>query len=576
MFKKPPEAGRMTIKLKTKVALGGSFLFALLILVGAVSFYYFNRITQEAKEIVKDNYETLNYSRDMLKELDQFSTSDSAGAIRNFEANLQLQEKNTTEPGEKAITASLRNNFNALKQKKSIDSLRSLIRKDISSIMQLNLQAINKKNQAAKASAEKAKTIITIILTICTLLGLTFVFNFPSLVASPIAKLTEGIKAIANKNYGQRIRLNRKDEFGELANAFNSMAEKLDEYEHSNLSKILFEKRRAETVINSLKDASIGIDNKGIILFANQQALQLLNLKEAEIIGQSQEEVQKRNDLFRFLVREQNSIPFKIVLEGKENYFTKEIMDILQENEKAGNVIVLKNITSFKELDVAKTNFIATISHELKTPLASSDFSLKLLEDSRVGQLTAEQKELVQQLKNDNQRMLRILSELLNMSQVEAGRIQLTKQLVSPYPIVETSVAAIASVAREKNIVVEQKLTEGLPDINTDADKVSWVLNNFLSNAIKYSHPGGIVLVTVIRKQNGIVFSITDKGIGIDKAYLSRVFERYFQVPGRSDKKGSGIGLAICKEFIEAMDGTISAESSYGEGSTFSFQLPLS
>jgi signal transduction histidine kinase len=182
--------------------------------------------------------------------------------------------------------------------------------------------------------------------------------------------------------------MDRKDEFGDLANAFNTMAERLDEYEHSNLSKILFEKRRAEAVINSLKDASIGIDNKGTVLFANQQALQLLNLKEQDIIGQNQEEIKRRNDLFRFLINEQNSIPFKIVVDGKENYFTKEIIELTNENQKAGQVIVLKNITPFKELDVAKTNFIATVSHELKTPLASSDFSLKLLEDERVGTLT--------------------------------------------------------------------------------------------------------------------------------------------------------------------------------------------
>jgi len=173
-----------------------------------------------------------------------------------------------------------------------------LIRKDISQIMQVNLQAIDKKNQAAQKSADKAKTIITIMLTICLLIGFTFIFNFPSLVASPLAKLTEAIKAIANKNYGERIHMDRKDEFGDLANAFNTMAERLDEYEHSNLSKILFEKRRAEAVINSLKDASIGIDNKGTVLFANQQALQLLNLKEQDIISQNQEEIKRRNDLF--------------------------------------------------------------------------------------------------------------------------------------------------------------------------------------------------------------------------------------------------------------------------------------
>lgn len=565
----------MAIKLKTKVALGGVFLFALLITVGALSVYYLNRITEEAKGIVKDNYETLNYSREMLKEMDELSSTDSMNALRAFEQNLGLQERNITEPGEREFTESLRKNFDSIKQRKSTDSLRSLIRKDISAIMQLNLKAIDRKNQAAKASAENAKTIITVILTLCTLIGLTFIFNFPSLVASPIAKLTEGIKAIASKNYGERIHLNRKDEFGQLANAFNSMAEKLDEYEHSNLSKILFEKRRAETVINSLKDASIGIDNKGVILFANQQALQLLNLKELEIVGQPQEEVKRKNDLFRFLLNEKNNAPFKIVVEGKENYFTKEIIDIKQEEDKPGSVIVLRNITSFKELDVAKTNFIATISHELKTPLASSDFSLKLLEDSRVGQLTNEQKELVQQLRNDNQRMLKILSELLNMSQVEAGKIQLDIQKVSPYSIVQASMKAVAGAAKEKQITINFKSGDDLPDIKTDPDKISWVLNNFLTNAIKFSPAGSSIAIEVQKRNDEMSFSVADGGIGIEKTYQSRIFERYFQVPGRSDKKGSGIGLAICKEFIEALGGNIWVRSELGQGSRFGFDIPV-
>ncbi|MBL7744762.1 MAG: HAMP domain-containing protein [Chitinophagaceae bacterium] len=566
----------MAIKLKTKVALGGVFLFALLITVGALSVYYLNRITEEAKGIVKDNYETLNYSREMLKEMDELSGADSMNAFKGFEQSLRLQERNITEPGEKEFTESLRKNFNSLKQIRTTDSLRSLIRKDISGIMQLNLKAIDRKNQVAKASAENAKTIITVILTLCTLIGLTFVFNFPSLVASPIAKLTEGIKAIASKNYGERIHLNRKDEFGQLANAFNSMAEKLDEYEHSNLAKILFEKRRAETVINSLKDASIGIDNKGIILFANQQALQLLNLRELEIVGQPQEGVQRKNDLFRFLLNEKNNAPFKIVVEGKENYFTKEIIDIKQEEDKAGSVIVLRNITSFKELDVAKTNFIATISHELKTPLASSDFSLKLLEDSRVGLLTNEQKELVQQLRNDNQRMLKILSELLNMSQVEAGKIQLDIQEVSPYSIVQTSIKAVSGAAKEKQITIDLRGGDDLPDIKTDPDKISWVLNNFLTNAIKFSPAGSSIIIAVQKKDNEMSFSVADEGIGIEKTYQSRIFERYFQVPGRSEKKGSGIGLAICKEFIDALGGKIWVRSELGQGSRFGFDIPVS
>lgn len=563
----------MAIKLKTKVALGGIFLFALLILVGAVSVFYFNRLSDDSKEIVKDNYETLNYSRDMLKELDSLSGNNSLTAFKNFETNLQAQEKNITEPGEKELTLSLRRNFNALKGNGKIDSLSSLIRKDISEIMQMNLKAIDKKNQTAQSSAQQAKTIITICLTVCLLLGLTFLFNFPSLVASPIASLTEGIKAIANKKYGERIHLNRKDEFGDLANAFNTMAERLDEYEHSNLSRIMFEKQRAEAVINSLKDASIGIDNKGIVLFANQQALQLLNLKEADIITLPQEEVKKRNDLFRFLINEQNSIPFKIVVEGKENYFTKEIIELTHDKEKAGQVIVLKNITPFKELDVAKTNFIATVSHELKTPLASSDFSLKLLEDERVGTLTTEQKELVQSLKEDNKRLLRILSELLDMSQVESGKIQLNLQPIQPWGLIDKALASVQNAAKQKNITIQKRVSENLWSVKADADKTTWVLNNFLTNAIRYSPENAEVIVSIQQQGNTITFSVQDFGKGIDPKYKDKIFDRYFKIPGT--KEGTGLGLAICKEFIEAQGGAIAVDSDFGKGSTFSFGLPV-
>lgn len=562
----------MAIKLKTKIALGGLFLFALLILVGTVSFFYFNRLAEDSKEIVKDNYESLSYSRTLLKELDILSSKDSSNGFRNFEKYLQLQEANITEPGEKEMTGSLRKHFTMLRQAGRADSLLSLIRKDIGGVMQVNLQAIDNKNQAVQASAQGAKTIITICLTVCLIMGFTFLFNFPSLVASPIASLTEGIKAIANKNYGQRIHLNRKDEFGELANAFNSMAEKLDEYEHSNISKILFEKNRAEAVINSLKDASIGIDKKGTVLFANQQALQLLNLKEAEIIGLSQEEVKKRNDLFRFLINEQSNSPFKIVVEGKENYFTKELVDLSHEEQPAGAVIVLKNITPFKELDVAKTNFIATISHELKTPLASSDFSLKLLEDERVGPLTAEQKELVQSLKDDNKRLLRILSELLDLSQVESGKIQLNIQAAQPGELAEKALASVQNATRQKNITIRKEMQEGLPAIQADADKTTWVLNNFLTNAIRYSQENGEIVFTAIQKNKGVDFTVQDFGKGIDPRYKDRIFDRYFKVPGSTE--GTGLGLAICKEFIEAQGGTIWLDTEPGIGTRFGFHLP--
>ncbi len=148
-----------------------------------------------------------------------------------------------------------------------------------------------------------------------------------------------------------------------------------------------------------------------------------------------------------------------------------------------------------------------------------------------------------------------------------------TFKVVSPYEIIESSVAAVNSAAREKQIQIDKQIGNNLPDIKADADKISWVLNNFLTNAIKYSPAESSILISVEKNGDHISFAVNDKGSGIEDQYLDRIFERYFQISGRSDIKGSGIGLAICKEFIEAMNGKIWVKSKPGEGGAFGFDL---
>ncbi len=558
----------MTAKLKTKITLGVIFLFTLLLLVGSVSFFYLNRTIADQRDILKDNYETIDYTKNMLQALD--STN---GKIL-FEKNLVEQEDNITEPGEKEATAILREHFNLYKNKTdSAQQLAALIRMDINRVMQINLAAIIAKNKLIGKNSADAKFIITLLLTISALLGFTFVFNFPGYIANPITKLTEGIKAIAGKKYDQRIHLNRKDEFGEMANAFNHMAEELDRYEHSNLAKIMFEKQRAETVINSLKDASIGVDKNGTILFANPLALQLLNLKETDVVGKKALLLQQQNDLFRFLTGNESNQPFKIVLDNKEQFFSKEMIDISNTERTIGTMIVLKNITPYKELDVAKTNFIATVSHELKTPLASSDFSLKLLGDERVGTLNPEQKQLIGHLKEDNQRLLKILSELLDLSQVESGKIQLDISEIHPETPVKMALASAAAAALQKNIECKVSVEENIPLVKADEEKVTWVLINFLTNAIKYSSENSVINIEVKHVENAVQFSVRDHGRGIAEEHLLKIFDRFYQVPG-TGKTGNGLGLSISKEFIEAMHGSIGVQSEPGKGSYFYFSLP--
>ena len=562
----------MIATVKNKIWLGTVFLFLLLLLTGGTGIYYIATLKAEGKDVLKNNYESLQYAHAMQAHLQLYLKKQST-QLHKFEQALQSQENNITEPGEAKATNGVRTSFNKLQTGDSTAKNVAEMEQNLQTILSLNMHALGEKNKSAEKTAEDALLVIITLGTMVFLIGLTFLVNFPSIVTTPISKLTEAIREIASKNYKHRIHVESKDEFEKLADAFNDMAERLEFFESSNLNKLMFEKTRAEAVINSLKDASVGVDKNDLVLFANYQALQLLGMEAEDIVGKPVAEIKSRNDLFAFLIENESTTPFKIVVENRENYFVKEVIEVAQ-GDTTNRVIVIKNITSFKELDVAKTNFIATVSHELKTPLASSDFGLKLLEDERVSKLTDEQKELIGNLKQDNQRMLKILSELLNMSQVEAGRIELNIQKVHPQSIIENAIKAVAASAKEKEIKIKTIFTGHLTDIAADADKTTWVLSNFLTNAIKYSFSDSIVEVSAFLKNGNVIFSVKDDGPGIEAAYLPRLFERYFQVPG-SREKGTGLGLAISKEFVDAQLGKIWVDSEIGKGSVFYFQLPV-
>jgi NtrC-family two-component system sensor histidine kinase KinB len=559
----------MSTTVKNKIRLGTFFLFLLVLLSCGIGIFHLVRLKNDSNQIVKNNYESLNYCHSLQRILDS-TTIDRHRSMILFDSILKLQETNITEAGEKEATGEIRQAFGSYEKGDSL--VETQIRSGVQHVLTLNMAAIEHKNQKAADTANKALTYISFLAAIVFLVGFTFSFNFPAVLTNPINALTEGIKEISRKNYQHRIHLDRKDEFGQMAQSFNDMAERLEYFENSNLNKIIFEKTRAEAVIKSLKEASIGIDKNDTILFANDQALQLLGLQAKELVSKSVAEVSKRNDLFRFLIEEKGNIPFKIVLDNRENYFTKEVMEISEDN-LSSRVMVLRNITSFKELDVAKTNFIATISHELKTPLASSDFSLKLLEDERTGKLSTEQIELLHNLKQDNQRMLRILSELLNMSQVESGKIQLDVSETDPVPIAEAAINSVRTQAKEKNVMITSNFQKDLGSIKADAEKTTWVLNNFLTNAIKYAPEKSNIEITLKKEQHQIQFIVSDQGSGIPEEYVSRIFDRFFKVPG-SKPGGTGLGLAISKEFIEAQGGHIWVKSEIGIGTSFGFDLP--
>ncbi len=566
----------MKLRIKSKLSLGFAFLFGAIVLTGSVGLLAINRLSNESQNILKANYESVVYAENMMIDLDKMEERDT-GIFQDFEKNLEAQEANITEPGEQQATSSVRNLFENYRQNNASTTPISKIRGSLYQIEDLNMAAIVRKSNGTQHTADKAKLYLSILATICFLISFSFLLNFPGYIANPIKELTEGIKQIANKNYSQRINIKKGDEFGELVEAFNSMANQLNIYENSNLAKIIFEKKRIETIINGMKDPVIGLDENKSILFANVSAINVLGINESELVGKYAPDIAVKNDLLRTLIKEEaGDIPLKIYANAKESYFSRENLKIEVENKPIGSVILLRNITQFKELDLAKTNFIATISHELKTPIASIKMSLKLLEDNRIGNLNTEQVKLIYNIKEDTQRLLSITTELLDLAQLETGNIQLQQQLVEPHLIIDYAYNALKVQAEQKKLDIEIEYDPNLPKLNCDLEKTAWVVVNFLSNAIRYSPENNKVFIGVSKKDKEIIFSVKDFGVGIDTRYKEKVFERFYKIPNAGRNASStGLGLAISKEFIIAQGGKIWVDSELGRGSTFYFSLPV-
>ena len=434
------------------------------------------------------------------------------------------------------------------------------------------LTATEPDSPAATPGLERALLWISVTGGICILTGLILLYWLPRTISKPIKELKEGILEIANHNYETRLQMNNNEEFRDVADSFNRMAERLTEYRASTLSDILSAKKFIEAIVNSIDDPVIGLNMEREILFINEEALNVLNLKRENVIRQSAEELALKNDLLRRLIRElvtpsEQKEPLKIYADDKESYFKASYVPIINTEEEKGEP------RKFKELDSAKTTFISTISHELKTPIAAIMMSLQLLEDKRVGALNDEQEQLSKSIKENSERLLSITGELLNMTQVEAGKLQFMPKITKPIELIEYAIKANQVQADKFNIQIEVEYPEEkIGKLFVDSEKIAWVLTNLLSNAIRYSKENGRVIIGAKQDENMIELYVQDFGKGIDPRYHKSIFDRYFRVPG-TKVQGSGLGLSISKDFVEAHGGTLTVESELGKGSRFVMRL---
>ena len=542
----------MNMNIKTKLTYGIGLLFVLITLLGGLAIKNIHNVSDDTQNILADNYNSLLYSRQMLESLD--AIRENPNARKEFEAGLEAQKKNLTEKDEDVLTNRLSSNCEKALDDMDDESIRQ-IRQTIYTIMAVNMSAIYEKNEVAVHTAKRSLFGIWTVGIACITIAFLFLVRLPRSVSVQIRKLTDGIKEITNANYSKRLNLGNEPEFKEIATLFNEMAERLAEYRNSSLEDILQGKKYIETIINSIAEPIIGLSKERKILFVNDEALTVLNLTRENIIGRPAPEVALKNDLLRRLIRQlvhpdDNKDPLKIYADNKESYFQVKYIPINVnrqtglEGKYVGDVILLKNVTEFKEKDIAKTTFISTISHELKTPLSGLRILLENMQYN-IGKYKDRDKYLAEAVAKVDE-LSGMVRDILDTSKVQDLQEEEKQKLYAG--------GEIGAVLQEYAMQIADKkleVTDSIPEdcmLFMSRNTFQKVWSNLIGNAVQYTEQGGQITIAADTDKIWIENSCTP----LTEEQLAYIYEPFYRVDDtRAASGGNGLGLYVVRELLK-------------------------
>ena len=582
------------MNIKIKITLGFLALLALLVVLGGYAHYTVQRLDRSSRSILQDNFYSVQLGEGMLQALDQAEAQPAApDGLARFRDLLTREAGNITEPGERPLVDSLTRGLARYQQAGNAAALAGL-RQQTHRMMQLNLRAVTHKNELANRAAVGAGRYLLTLIVLSVLIALGFVLSVPEAAVSGLRKLSASIAHASHGDFSASIPVESRDEFGQVASAFNQLLVQVNDGRTSNLAELITERNRAASIVQTLDEALLLLDENQRVLMANPPACALLKLTEKQVVGASAEELAATSPLMRQLLpfvrtpaprRGADPVPFTHARNGEDVHYRLVVHAAVSFNaardqmEFIGTILALHNVSDFKKLDQAKSNFLATVSHELKTPLSTINFHLKLLQDQRVGPLTTEQHEIVASLKQENQRLLKLTGDLLDISRLESGAIPLNPRSTAVAELVAYATGPMQLQLAPKRLVLDVELPADLPPVRADLEKTAWVLFNLLANAVRYSPEAAHIVVSAAVADGGeaVQVSVRDHGPGIAAEHQEYIFERFGQVPDADGTRhgGSGLGLSIAREFITTQGGQLGVHSSPGAGSTFFFSLPL-
>lgn len=604
--------------LKGKFTIVYLSLVIMIAVLGISSVFSFYILSKSIDGLMVDNYKSIKSASNMLDALEGQNIAvlnnihNNSSSIEDFYRNsnqfyrwFSIVSNNITEPGEIEYVKQIENNYlsylgafsdlqkiNAVNDEKHVTEyynkkllpLYSKLKEDMKSLSQLNEKAMFSSKDNVTGNSLSLMYTILILSSLLVIAGFFVSRFYINKFLMPIYLLTETVKSVKEGDLKQEAPIIYDDEIGHLAVEFNNMTRRLDEFEHSTKGVLLAEKNKSLAIVKSISDPLIVLDNNYRIVLLNEACKEIFNISENNVLNKHFLEVIRDGEIFDYIFEVCNSREVEHkekmirILRNEKGYYFNTIVKVMQDpNQIINGVIVLfQNVTQLKQLEKVKTDFMATISHELKTPLTSIMMGVSLLEDTNVGELNNRQKRVIDNIKDGGESLSVLVNNLLQLSKIQSDRAVFNFESCSINDIIENCIKGFYNQAVEKKVTLNYDVDESLPQIEIDPEKITWVVNNLISNAFKHTDSGDDISISTYSKDNNMYVSVEDTGYGIPPEYLDRIFERFIQVKEyNSESDGIGLGLSIAKDIVEAHSGKIWCESNPGSGSRFIFTLPL-
>src|SRR5450830_81597 len=444
------------------------------------------------------------------------------------------------------------------------------------------------KNESAVIA--KRATLVNAAISILTIaISLIFIIYLLNKIIRSLTNLNSKIKEIAKGDYSQKLNVSGSDEIASLSKEFNIMASKLQAYDLLNINQLMKEKQKIEAIVESISDGVVVTGASNRILLINKAAEKIFNISEEEFLKKDFTYAIKNPDLFNLIdsVRKDQTktlpkdyIDLTIKHKKNVNYYrviAKPITNIA--GESIGVVTLFQDITKFKEVDDLKPEFVASVSHELRTPIASVLMAAELLHYEIPGKTNEKQKEIISIILEDGNRLKNLINDILDLSKLESGKIQLNFKNYTPQEIIDYVLKILEIRIREENVKIKVEIEKNVIGVKADISKIIQVFTNLIENSINYRALNKRTVIELKAKLlNGkVLFYIKDNGRGIPEEDQKKIFDKFIRLEESENikNKGSGLGLAISKSIIKNHGGDLWVESAIGIGSTFYFTLNL-